>query len=260
MAVFRLGAVMLAVLLSASCARRAPALRAPYADVPRSTITAIELRTTPCYGTCPAFTLRLTADGVARYEGREYAPRVGSFTSRVDFERIAAWIDSQQPETLAAEYASGYVDTPVTTLVVERGKSKTTVTTRMMSDSPVRLEGIVLALDGLSDRLRWRAIDDLTPFVGDFANGAAVIHVMYRNADLDVYGADAIRCPKDRYPGTSRWAGRVHVVCGPHESWLTAAPGGLRAEGDAMTPGFYERITTREADRRSGIVPNPQAR
>jgi hypothetical protein len=131
-------AVVFAALALSGCTPRAAAVRSVDMDVPRTTITAIELLTTGCFGTCPAFDVRFTADGRATYAGSGYAPRLGRFIGRVDFVRLAAWIDSQQPETLANSYAMGWIDTPHVTLVVERGAYRKIVTTANETQTPVR--------------------------------------------------------------------------------------------------------------------------
>jgi hypothetical protein len=258
--VLRAGCAALLAIVLPGCAFHTTAARAPYTDVPRTTITAVELRKTSCFGRCPEFTVRFSGDGSARYAGGAYAPRAGTFVGRVDFERLAAWIDSQQPETLADEYATNWVDSPHVSVVVERGAHRKVVTTAHEGDTPVRFEGIVLALDGLTGRLRWLPIDDLTPYVGDFARGRAVLHVIPDSRlMLYVYGSpSSFWCSSNEYLKTERMRrGGLHLVCGARSSVVRAVPGGLRAEGCVVAPGFYERVTAREADRRAGLVPAP---
>jgi Domain of unknown function (DUF6438) len=251
------GALVAAFLLTC-CARDVPAGSAPYMDVPHSTITAIELRKTNCFGTCPAFAVRFTADGRATYDGGRYAPRVGRFAGRADFERLAAWIDSQHPETLADGYATNWIDTPTTTLVIERGSQRKIVRTSMESQAPLRFEGMIFALEGLISRMRWKPIDDLTPYVGVFANGTTRLYV-----DGDVRQLTAYTPPSSCGDGhtpleTVRVRGGLRLRCSNRVSTLRAVPEGLRAEGDAIPAGLYQRITQREADRRAGLVPEPQ--
>jgi hypothetical protein len=55
---------------------------------------------------------------------------------------------------------------------------------------------MVLALEGLTDRLRWTPVDDLTPYAGTFARGRTVIVVSaIWEKTLGVSGrAEAFRC------------------------------------------------------------------
>jgi hypothetical protein len=156
----RLVQVALATLLLAgSCARTQPPPGADLiADVPPSTITAITLKKTSCYGTCPAFVVRFTAGDDATYVGQRYAPRLGRYAGKFRFAPLAAFVDAQHPEAFAPTYATNWVDTPYVTLTIERGSRVQTVTTGMLSATPFRFQGIVLALDGAAGRVRWKPV------------------------------------------------------------------------------------------------------
>ena len=43
----------------------------------------ITLERTVCYGTCPAYTLRITGDGSVEYEGMRYVRVIGKATARI---------------------------------------------------------------------------------------------------------------------------------------------------------------------------------
>jgi hypothetical protein len=245
-------------LAATGCAPRPRGLTAPYVDVPRTDITAIELMKSGCYGTCPAYTVRFTADGHATYAGDMYAPRIGRFAGLADFERLAAWIDSQHPETLEDGYATGWIDSQRVTLIVERGTRRKVVTTANESEIPLRLEGMILALDGETERVRWSGVDDLGPYIGSFTNGQITLSV-YGGARQGVRVSTRVNpCGTDApFPTTTRAPGALRVRCQHTATTLRPVADGLRAEGDALAPGLYRRISQREADRRAGLVPMP---
>ncbi|GEM_PF-4574862 len=246
------------VLGVTGCTPRPRGLATPYVDVPRTDITAVELRKSSCFGTCSAYTVRFTADGRATYDGEAYAPRVGRFAGLADFERLAAWIDSQHPETLDDGYAMGWIDSQRVTMIVERGTRRKAVSTANESEIPLRLEGMILALEGETERVRWSGADDLGSYIGSFTNGQITLYV-YGGARQGVRVSTRVNpCGADApFPTTTRVPGGLRVRCEHTATTLRPAAEGLRAEGNALAPGLYRRITQREADRRAGLLPMP---
>ena len=80
---------ILAFAIVAGCAHAGVTSRT-LADVPPSDITAIQLQRTPCFGSCPAYTLRLTADGRARFSGDDMRTHKGELAAQIDFRSLAA--------------------------------------------------------------------------------------------------------------------------------------------------------------------------
>jgi hypothetical protein len=246
-----------AVVIGLFCPAQPAPVRPPplYAGVAPSDITAIELERTSCFGRCPAYRVRFTADDRATYQGFAYAPRRGQYAGAVDFARLAAWMDSQHPEELQPEYAGNWIDSPRVTIVVERGTRRSESMTAMESQTPLRFEGIVWALDGLSERVQWRAVDDLTPLLGTFMQGGSVVTLFARTDGPVMFSGRGIPCAD--VPTTTRVPGGIRVSCGGQSSTFTANARGLRATGDLVPSGDYERVTEREVDRRSGNVARP---
>jgi hypothetical protein len=253
-----LGITLLLAFGGSACTPRPRGPTALYVDVPRTDITAVELQKSGCYGTCPAYTVRFTADGRATYAGDMYAPRLGRFAGLVDFERLAAWIDSQHPEALDDGYATGWNDTQRVTLIVERGPRRKVVTTAHESEIPLRLEGMILALEGETERVRWSGVDDLGAYIGTFTNGAITLFVYGGARQGVMVSMRANPCGTDAsFPKTIRVSGGLRLSCEHTATTLRPAPEGLRADGDALAPGLYRRISQREADRRAGLAPMP---
>ncbi|HEV2641905.1 MAG TPA: DUF6438 domain-containing protein [Candidatus Elarobacter sp.] len=137
-------------------------------------ITSITMQKTPCYGTCPAFVVRFLADGRATYAGGDFAPLHGKFSGVFDFAPLAAWIAAQHPETLPDKYPTANIDAQAVNLQIDYGARRVRYTGVGESSASLRLEGILLALDGATARIRWRRNDPATAFLGTFRGGVTL--------------------------------------------------------------------------------------
>jgi Domain of unknown function (DUF6438) len=77
-----------AVLLLAGFAIAAPALAQ---DDTRAVIT---LERTTCFGTCPAYSVRITSDGSVDYEGKQFVRVTGHVSATVPAEDVAGLVDA----------------------------------------------------------------------------------------------------------------------------------------------------------------------
>ena len=253
----RLVVVLVAALgLAGSPACAADVTPQTLAEIPTTDITAIELHRLACFGNCPTFTLRLTADGRARFIGNDQRGHSGVLDAQVDFRTLAAWLVSQHIETLAKGYNSGTVDTPGIEVVIEHPSETVRYRSHFYLAIPIRLEGVVLALEGELERGRWRKEDALTPFLGEFTDGA-------RELTVDAYpgspqtppqaAGTAVRCTSNVLEQSR---GAVRIVCdGKGASTLVATAEGFIAQGDAIEPGAYRRFQSRSQPRPLGEVP-----
>ena len=53
-------------------------------------VTRVTLERKPCFGTCPVYRVSVAEDGAVVFEGVRHVASVGSFTGRIDAERVAA--------------------------------------------------------------------------------------------------------------------------------------------------------------------------
>jgi hypothetical protein len=210
-------------------------------------ITAITLNKSACYGTCPDYTVRFTADGRATYRGGHYAPLHGKFSGLVDFRALAAWLATQHPETLR-NYPT-MTDGQTVTLVIDHGaRRQIVVSSRGLGpEVPLRLDGILLALDGATMRVRWRRDDAATSFLGTFAGPSAPDTGLPTPVDVDQavngeFFAYGRTLPCNGRTSLTRDRDTMRFRCGPHVSVLRVTAAGFRAEGDALPSGEYHRI------------------
>ena len=216
--------------------------RAPPDNDGLGAITAVTMQKTPCYLTCPAYTVRFLADGRARYVGRDFAPLQGRFSGLIDFAPIAAWIATQHPETLPDVHPAASIDAPNVNLEIDYGARRIRFAGVSESSASLRLEGILLALDGATARIRWRRDDAATGFLGTF-RGTVTLYV----GESGIGGGFSASVMPNGCPGFPYRAavvrGTLRLRCHTRTSILRLAGEDLQAEGDAIPPGRYSRIS-----------------
>ena len=121
--------------------------------------TKIELERTECFGTCPSYVVSFSADGTARYNGRQYADRTGAFYGEVeiwDYGQICWMIDKFKILDSNREYRSNWTDSATTII---RATLRETNETIEISDyggqGPVELWALFNAMDAVSNRVEW---------------------------------------------------------------------------------------------------------
>jgi uncharacterized protein DUF6438 len=215
---------------------------APAENTGLGAITAVTMNKTACYGTCPEYTVRFLADGRARYVGHDYAPLRGRFSGIIDFAPIAAWIATQHPETLPDDSHTVNTDAPGVNLEIDYGARRIRFTGVSEGAASLRLEGILLALDGAAARVRWRREDPATAFLGIFRGGVTLtIGENGPNGGFSAY-ATPNGCPGFRYEAAVQ-RGALRLRCDTRTSVLRLAGEDLQADGDAIPSGRYSRIS-----------------
>lgn len=120
-------------------------------------ITEITLERTRCYGNCPAYRLVLRQDGTATYIGRANVERIGTYRGKIDeytFDRLSDLLRSEGYFELRDHYSLTVTDLPsVITSALLIGKRKTVV--NYGDTGPVKLWGMELAIDAVSEHIKW---------------------------------------------------------------------------------------------------------
>lgn len=76
---------------------------------------------TPCYGTCPAYTATVFADGRVEYEGQRFVPVLGQHTLRLPPATVAEMLAAAQRinfSQLEERYSRNTSDLPATLITV----------------------------------------------------------------------------------------------------------------------------------------------
>ena len=119
-------------------------------------IRRIVLERTPCFGTCPSYTLTLNADGTAEYAGGVHAPRQGVYrgTFGGGLDRLASTLDRLGFWKLRPQYTVEVTDQPsqIVTIVTDGGKKTVREYGRT---GPAELFALQSMIDGLAANVRW---------------------------------------------------------------------------------------------------------
>ena len=159
-------AALLAIVLAA-CSRREPAPAVAREAAPAAAeAPAVTLERTPCFGTCPVYTVAISRTGAVRFTGKHHVAQTGQATATI----TAARVDSLLAELDAAGYfgfADDYVmnspacgmyatDSPtVITSVTRDGKTKTIRHDRGCSAAPPALSQLEQRIDEVAGTGRW---------------------------------------------------------------------------------------------------------
>lgn len=78
---------------------------------------------TPCFGTCPAYTMQVYADGRVAYEGRRNVPLMGKQELKLPAAVVAEMLRQAKEahfETFREQYKSGVTDMPSTIVAIRQ--------------------------------------------------------------------------------------------------------------------------------------------
>jgi hypothetical protein len=158
---------VLLVMLLAACSRREPQpAAAPAAEPSALEAPAVTLERTPCFGTCPVYTVAISRSGEVRFTGKHHVAHTGPATATIP----AARVDSLLAELDAGGYfgfADAYVmdspacgmyatDSPtVITSVARDGVTKTIRHDRGCSAAPAELSRLEQRIDEVAGTGRW---------------------------------------------------------------------------------------------------------
>jgi hypothetical protein len=161
------GGLLLGAALAA-CSPREPEPAATPAGEPSAGMDApvITLERTPCFGTCPVYTVTLSRSGTVSFTGRHHVAQAGEATATVPAERV----DGLLGELEAGGYfgfADAYVmdspacgmyatDSPtVITSATRGGETKTIRHDRGCSAAPPELSRLEQRIDEVAGTARW---------------------------------------------------------------------------------------------------------
>lgn len=118
-------------------------------------ISEITLERKGCRERCPVYSVDLRKDDLAFYRGVRYTARTGSYKGNIAFARLAQWIAGEDVFSLDDGYGINWIDTERIVLTVASADRTKKIEVGNPAVMPPKLYGIVLGIDGLSDRIRW---------------------------------------------------------------------------------------------------------
>lgn len=157
-----------ASLLLAACS---PAQNggAENADPPASAVSTdarITMARGPCYGTCPVYSVAITADGTVTFSGERHVDSTGTRTHRIEAPAAAALMQNLATDgffELADRYAYKdascglyHTDAPTVTLsLLLNGRTKTVQHDQGCRDAPESLNRMQARIDSVAGVARW---------------------------------------------------------------------------------------------------------
>ncbi|GAA4045397.1 hypothetical protein GCM10022409_34300 [Hymenobacter glaciei] len=95
----------------------------PKAAVPATAGPVLTFERTPCFGTCPAYSMQVYADGRVDYDGRHAVPLMGKRSLKLPAATVAEMLRLSREahfETFEKEYLSGATDMPSTIVAIRQ--------------------------------------------------------------------------------------------------------------------------------------------
>lgn len=134
-----------------------------YADsIKRSPISKIGLERTFCYGTCPAYSILISKQGIVNYEGFGHVERQGVHTGKISpyyLRRLFTYIENTSFFEMHDTYTDSVTDNPTSyTLVVKDGKEK--IIKNYANSGPFELWSIEQHIDSLYSKIEWDSLKE----------------------------------------------------------------------------------------------------
>ncbi|HEY0551847.1 MAG TPA: DUF6438 domain-containing protein [Verrucomicrobiae bacterium] len=119
-------------------------------------ITEVGLERTPCFGTCPIYSVIFAKDGTVRYHGGRFAARTNDWTGRISgesFAEVAPLIAESFPDFVTRYFTPITDHSTVLTMVAANGKRK--VISNYANSGPDKLKQIEKRLTDLLATVKW---------------------------------------------------------------------------------------------------------
>lgn len=134
-----------------------PSEREKLPPIKRSAKDFVEMSRSSCYGTCPAYTVRIHADGAVEWEGRSFVAQKGKDSSNIGPSSARDLIDKfASPEfwALCASYSEAVTDSASAAFRVSIGERIKSVD-NYAGSAPHLAEDLEYAIDDAADTHHW---------------------------------------------------------------------------------------------------------
>ena len=181
--------LVMMILFSSQTAKAADGSPSPHSS--RSDIREVRLARLGCLSACPMYRLTFRSDGSAIYYGAYRVPRYGEYVGHVDFQMIAAWLDSEHIDKFQSFYGPEVLDGDPVTLTIVRSDRTNQIDTELAQDLPAQVVDIEKTLDGFSNRVDWRPAGQLESFLGIFVDQSHPGTLAVLSFFADLYANDS---------------------------------------------------------------------
>ena len=125
------------------------------ATTPTAAGPVLTFERTPCFGTCPAYSMQVFADGRVAYEGRHSVPLMGKQELKLPAATVTEMLRQAKMahfETFEKEYLSGATDLP-STIVAIRQPDGSLKKVKAENNAPENVKGYFAYLTTQFDQL-----------------------------------------------------------------------------------------------------------
>jgi hypothetical protein len=154
------GLVLLAVVFSA-CAQQKKATKKKTTTTSTTTTTnqqnsniaVVEIHRGACFGRCPTYTLRLSFDGKAIYNGRKFSTHPGTYEKTVDATRVQEifkQLERYKVDTCQARYKTIPDMSPLDYAIVYKDGKEVNIENANSPFAPKFLKGLAEEMDRLA--------------------------------------------------------------------------------------------------------------
>ena len=121
---------------------------------------SISLHRTPCFGSCPVYTVTFHRSGKAEFEATQHLPDLGRFTGEIDvftYGRLCYLIDNSHFRQMKGSYRAQWTDDTTCIVTIMEGARRTEVSDYGRS-GPIELWAIQELIDSIRKRIEWKPV------------------------------------------------------------------------------------------------------
>ncbi len=119
---------------------------------------SITLERTPCFGSCPVYSVTLYRSGKAEFHAVKNLPKIGDFSGRIDvtdFGRLCYFIQRTHFSEFKENYRANWTDDTTCIVTARTPDNKIKKVSDYGTVGPIQLWAIQQLIDGFRERIEW---------------------------------------------------------------------------------------------------------
>lgn len=118
---------------------------------------------------CPRYTLRFSRDDTATYDGKQYVESIGKYSGKIKFDAVAKYLESEHIDDYAGHYGSEAIGENDRLTIARADRTVIIdIYSSYLSLPPIRVRGVMAAIDGLADDVKWKPTSAIDSYLGYF--------------------------------------------------------------------------------------------
>lgn len=118
----------------------------------------VEIEKTPCFGSCPVYTLRIEGNGNATMDVKRFRPQIGVFKQKFaaeEINKLFRYLSNLDWLSFEDTYETYYADLPGTVVVFKHQRTFKRIVIPGGAEIPKELEELIARLESYSDSGEW---------------------------------------------------------------------------------------------------------